>query len=171
MRIGLNAHLLSQQAGYRSAGINGYIANLLRQLPANAPDSWQFQALVGAANTAQIERVKMSHSAFDTRSPMRRIFWEQTLQPLKLRQFDLYHAMAFVAPIVLTAPMVVTVYDLSFLRFPDRLSAARRHYLRSMTALTCSRARRVLAISQSTADDLVAFGCAGKQDRCDATGL
>ena len=33
--------------------------------------------------------------------------------------------LAFVAPIVLNAPMVVTVYDLSFLHFPDRLSAAR----------------------------------------------
>ena len=51
--------------------------------------------------------------------------------------------MAFVAPVILTAPMVVTVYDLSFLRFPARLSAARRLYLRAMTAFTCARARRV----------------------------
>ena len=154
MRIGLNAHLHSQRASYRSAGIAGYIANLLRCLPAQAPDHWQFEALVGAANSAQFERVKMSRAALDTQSPLRRIVWEQALQPLKLRQFDLYHALAFVAPIVLPAPMVVTVYDLSFLRFPDRLSPARRHYLRHMTALTCARARRVLAISQSTADDL-----------------
>ena len=53
--------------------------------------------------------------------------------------------------------MVVTVYDLSFLRFPARLSAVRRLYLRAMTSLTCVRARRVLAISQSTADDLTAL--------------
>ncbi len=53
--------------------------------------------------------------------------------------------------------MVVTVYDLSFLRFPGRLSRARRLYLQGMTALTCARARRVLAISQSTADDLTAL--------------
>lgn len=155
MKIGLNAHLHSQQAGYRSAGIKGYITNLLRHLPACAPDCWQFEALVGSENSAQFERVKMSRSALDTRSPLRRIVWEQTLQPLSLRQFDLYHALAFVAPIVLTAPMLVTVYDLSFLRFPERLSPARRLYLRHMTALTCWRARRVLAISQSTADDLV----------------
>ena len=50
--------------------------------------------------------------------------------------------------------MVVTVYDLSFLHYPARLSVARRLYLRALTALTCARARRVLAISQSTANDL-----------------
>lgn len=154
MIIGLNAHLHSQQAGYRSAGIAGYIANLLRQLPACAPDHWQFEALVGAANSAEFERIKMSRAALDTQSPLRRIVWEQALQPLKLRQYDLYHALAFVAPIVLAAPMVVTIYDLSFLRFPERHSRTRRLYLRHMTALTCARARRVLAISQCTADDL-----------------
>ena len=170
MKIGLNAHLHSQQAGYRSAGIAGYIANLLRQLPARAPDDWQFEALVGAANTAQFEGVKMSRAALETGSPLRRIVWEQALQPLKLRQYDLYHALAFVAPIVLTAPMVVTVYDLSFLRFPERHSLTRRLYLRHLTALTCARARRVLAISQCTADDLVdLLGVAA--DKIDVTPL
>ena len=157
MKIGFNAHLLSQQHGYRSAGIHGYIANLLRHLPSLAPVDWQFEALVGGANSATFPGVSMSRADLDTESPLRRIFWEQAVQPLKLRQFDLYHALAFVAPLVLTAPMVVTVYDLSFMRFPARLSAARRLYLRSMTRLTCARARRVLAISQSTADDLVAL--------------
>ncbi len=157
MKIGFNAHLLSQEHGYRSAGIHGYIANLLRHLPSLAPIDWQFEALVGAANSATFAGVSLSRARLDTESPLRRILWEQTVQPLKLRQFDLYHALAFVAPLILTAPMVVTVYDLSFMRFPARLSAARRLYLGSMTRLTCARARRVLAISQSTADDLVAL--------------
>jgi len=154
MRIGLNAHLLSGRAGYRSAGIHGYINNLLRELPAQAPGGWQFEAMVGAENRATFPGIRMAPAHLDTESPWRRVFWEQALQPWQLRRYDLYHALAFVAPIVLTAPMVVTVYDLSFLRFPGRLSAARRLYLRAMTALTCARARRVLAISQSTADDL-----------------
>jgi glycosyltransferase involved in cell wall biosynthesis len=156
MRIGLNAHLLSGRAGYRSAGIHGYIYNLLRRLPTQAPANWQFEAMVGAANSASFPGVSMARAPFDTESPVSRVFWEQTLQPWQLRRFDLYHALAFVAPIILTTPMVVTVYDLSILHYPARLSAARRHYLRALTALTCARARRVMAISQSTADDLAA---------------
>ena len=170
MRIGLNAHLLSGQAGYRSAGIHAYISNLLRHLPEQAPVGWQFQAMAGAATSASFPGVSMSRARMNTAGPLRRIFWEQALQPWQLRGLDLYHALAFVAPVVLTAPMVVTVYDLSFLRFPARLSAPRRLYLRALTALTCARARRVLAISQSTADDLTAqFGLAA--DKIDVTPL
>ena len=154
MKVGLNAHLLSDQSGYRSAGIHSYIAHLLKYLPAQAPADWQFQAMVGASNSASFAGVKMSRAPFDTSSPWRRILWEQVFQAGQLREFDLYHAMAFVAPLYLNAPMVVTVYDLSFLLFPERLSAARRWYLRYFTALTCRRALRVLAISHSTAKDL-----------------
>ncbi len=156
MKIGLNAHLLSGRAGYRSAGIHGYISNLLRWLPSCASADWRFEAMVGAGNSAAFPGVHMRRARFDTEPVWRRVLWEQTLQPWPLRRFDLYHAMAFVAPVILTAPMVVTVYDLSFLRFPARLSAARRLYLRALTALTCARARRVLAISRSTAKDLTA---------------
>ena len=170
MRIGLNAHLLSGRAGYRRAGIHGYISNLLRLLPTHAPSDWQFEAMVGAANSASFPGVNMMRAPFDTESPLRRIFWEQTLQPWQLRRNDLYHALAFVAPIVLPAPMVVTVYDLSFLRYPARLSAARRLYLRAMTALTCARARRVLAISQSTANDLTTL-LGVPADKIDVTPL
>ena len=154
MKIGLNAHLLSRQASYRAAGIHSYIYNLLRHLPASAPANWRFQAMVGAANPAAFDGITMRRARFDTESPARRILWEQTFQPAQLKQFDLYHALAFAAPLWLTAPMVVTVYDLSFIRWPDRLTRARRLYLRMFTALTCRRAQRVLTISQSTAADL-----------------
>lgn len=157
MRIGLNAHLLSGRAGYRRAGIHGYISNLLRLLPAHAPTDWHFEAMVGAGNSASFPGVSMARAPFATESPALRVFWEQTIQPLQLRRYDLYHALAFVAPVVLTAPMVVTVFDLSFLHYPARLSVSRRLYLRALTSLTCARARRVLAISQSTANDLRAY--------------
>ena len=157
MKIGLNAHLLSGQAGYRAAGIHSYIANLLSHLPKQAPADWQFEAMVGAGNPGRMDGVHVSRAAFDTSRPWRRILWEQLIQPGRLHRYDLYHAMAFVAPLALRAPMVVTVYDLSFLRYPERLSPTRRAYLRHFTALTCRRARRILAISRSTAADLSAL--------------
>ncbi len=156
MHIGLNAHLLSAQPGYRSAGIHGYIDGLLRHLPAAVPSDWQLTAFVGAANPTQIDGMTMRRSRMDTEAPLRRILWEQAFQPFALGGIDLYHALAFVAPLALTKPSVVTIYDLSFIHYPERLPAARRLYLRLLTGLTCRRARRVLAISQSTARDLTA---------------
>jgi glycosyltransferase involved in cell wall biosynthesis len=156
MYIGLNAHLLSARAGYRSAGIHQYIDHLLRALPSVVPPDWQLCALVGAANHSGYTGIQMQRAAFDTESPLKRIVWEQVFQPWSLSRFDLYHALAFVAPVLLPAAMIVTLYDLSFIHYPERLPAARRMYLERMTRLTCQRARRVIAISHSTARDAAA---------------
>lgn len=155
MYIKLNAHLLSGRAGYRSAGIHHYIDGLLRHLGAEAPPGWRFTAHVGAQYAGEAyPRIKMACALWNTESPPRRILWEQLVQPFALRGADLHHALAFVAPLVNPAPTVVTVYDLSFIHYPERLSASRRAYLRLLTERTCRRARRVIAISHSTARDL-----------------
>jgi glycosyltransferase involved in cell wall biosynthesis len=154
MNIGLNATLLSNQPGYRSAGINQYIDRLLEHLPAAAPPDWRLTALVSAGSQAQYPGMTLRPAHWDTESPIRRIANEQLLQPWQLGQFDLFHALAFVGPLVQLAPMVVTVYDLSFIHYPERMPASRRLYLRLLTGLTCRRARRVLTISESTARDV-----------------
>lgn len=156
MHIGLNAHLLSSQAGYRTAGIHGYIDGLLRHLSIEAPREWQFTAMVGREYRTEYPGVIMERAQFNTELPSRRILWEQIVQPPLLRRFDLYHALAFVSPLLLDRPSIVTVYDLSFIHYPERLSPARRLYLRLLTGLSCRRARRVIAISHSTARDLTA---------------
>ena len=155
MNIGLNAHLLSGQAGYRSAGIHGYIYNTLAHLAEAAPPDWQFTTMVGASNRSRFSGMTMRRSRFDTTRPLQRIIWEQMFQPAQLGPFDLYHALAFVAPLWLNTPLVVTVYDLSFLHYPQVLTTARRLYLRLFTRLTCQRARRIIGISQSTASDVI----------------
>ena len=154
MHIGLNAHLLSSQTSYRAAGIHGYIYHLLANLRGAAPDDWRFTALVGAGNPHRFDGVEVRPARFSTVSPLRRIAWEQFVQPWELGAFDLVHALAFVSPLVLRRPSVVTVYDLSFVHYPQVLSPARRWYLRLFTGLSCRRARRVIAISHSTARDV-----------------
>ncbi|HLA41814.1 MAG TPA: glycosyltransferase, partial [Aggregatilineales bacterium] len=156
MKIALNAHLLSAQTGYRSAGIHGYIYHTLRCLPDAAQDA-EFDVLTGAGNPPEHPRMHIHRSRFSTANPIRRIIWEQVIQRSVLRKLapDLYHGMAFVAPMGLHIPSVVTVYDLSFIRYPAGLSTARRLYLKLFTRQSCNQAARVIAISQSTARDLV----------------
>jgi glycosyltransferase involved in cell wall biosynthesis len=149
--IGMNAHLLSAEKGYRRAGIHGYIWQLLDHLPAVDP-AWSYTALVGEGSPPA--GVQVRRSRLRTGHPLRRIIWEQTAQPWQLGDFDLIHELAFVAPLIMPRPFVVTVYDLSFIRYPERLPRIRRLYLRLFTGLSCRRARRVMAISQSTADDV-----------------
>lgn len=154
--IVLNAHLLSAQAGYRSAGIHGYIYNTLRHLPEVEP-AYRYHVLVGEGQAPTHEHFTLHRSRFSTAQPIRRILWEQLMQPAVLRWLkpDLVHGMAFVLPLLSGVPAVVTVYDLSFIRFPQALSRTRRWYLQLFTRRSCQKARRVIAISDSTANDLV----------------
>ncbi len=155
-QIGINAHLLSEQAGYRRAGIHGYIANTLRYLPGADPDL-HYTVFVGEGTPEAASRLQIRRSWLPTGRPLARILWEQAALPWQLGGLDLLHGMAFVTPLLSRCPTVVTIYDLSFIRYPDRLSTARRLYLQRLTGLSARRARRVIAISESTARDVTAL--------------
>ncbi|MBN2470250.1 MAG: glycosyltransferase family 4 protein [Anaerolineae bacterium] len=152
-RIGINAHLLSGQAGYRRAGIHGYIANTLRCLPAADP-GLRHTVFVGEGTPPDDPAFTVRRSRLPTGSPLVRILWEQAVQPWQTGGLDLLHGMGFVSPVIARCPAVVTIYDLSFIYYPDRLSAARRLYLQMLTGFSARRARRVIAISESTAQDV-----------------
>jgi glycosyltransferase involved in cell wall biosynthesis len=157
-RIGLNAHLLSLDRSYRGAGINGYIHQLLRHLPdvqdGGRPD-FAYTAFLFDVGFASPAGLEVARSRCDTRSPWRRILWEQTVLAANTRRLDLIHGLAFAAPIASGCPSVVTVHDLSFLRFPSAFHSANRSYLSWITRASTRRAARVIAVSESTRQDVI----------------
>ena len=158
--IGLNAHLLSLSQSYRGAGISWYIYNLLKNLPSVSPDNFNYGAfLFDTAFKTQAPQMSLYFSRLPTYRPIVRIFWEQVIQPFALRRagVDMLHAMAFVAPLAAPCPFVVTIYDLSFMRYPDAFKPFNRWYLRTFTANSVKRARAVIAISESTRQDVINF--------------
>ena len=159
VHVGLNAHLLSRQPGYRRAGIHNYIQQIIRHLPAS-DDQLQFTVFADHVPVEQEEYpdgLSWKTSRWPTERPWTRIVWEQLAQPWALRQagVHLLHAMAFVSPLLASVPAVITVHDLSFLRFPEQFRPLNRLYLSTMTRHSCRRARRVIAVSQATADETV----------------
>ena len=157
MKIGMNAHLLTaQEGGYRAAGIHGYIYHSLKHLAQVAPSDWEFTAMVGSKNGHYFDGIQMQRALLNTELPTRRIVWEQLIQPFQMGGYDLYHSWAFVKPLLHPPmPTVVTIYDLSFVHYPQVLSRSRRVYLQTMTRHACEQATRVLAISESTARDVL----------------
>ena len=160
--VGLNAQLLSGQAGYRSAGIHGYIYHLLHHLP-QADPTFRYTVFTGrgrpvpSGGPGRQATLTVRATRWPTERPLVRILWEQVAQPWALRQarVDLLHALAFVAPLWSPCPTVVTVHDLSFLRFPERFRPANRLYLTWMTRLSARRARRIIAVSHYTRTEVV----------------
>lgn len=158
--VGLNAQLLSLRQSYRSAGISWYIFNLLRHLPA-ADTSVRYTAFVSDPDFQPQNGLAVRRSSLPAKHPVARILWEQTALPAALRQSgaDLLHALAFVSPLANRLPTVLTIYDLSFVRFPQLFRPFNRWYLQTFSRVSARRADAVIAISESTRHDVIsAFG-------------
>ncbi len=163
--IGLDAHLLSLTQTYRGAGINGYIYQLLHHLPeagarergAYAGTPLQYIAYLHDPRFEAPEGLTVRRSRWDTVSPWRRIAWEQTRLAVESRRLHLLHGLAFATPLTAACPTIVTVPDLSFLRFPEAFRPFQRAYLSLITRISTRRAARVIAISESTRQDVIAL--------------
>jgi glycosyltransferase involved in cell wall biosynthesis len=157
-RIGINAHLLSGQAGYRQAGIHHYIRQLLNHLPDDP--ALDYRIFTGEAGRGRVRAsLTVRTTRLPTQHPLVRIGWEQLAWPLVARQerLDLLHSMAFVTPVLNRLPTIVTVYDLSFLSHPERYTRLRRLYLATQARRSCRAATRVVTIYRAARDDIVRF--------------
>ncbi|MCA9972892.1 MAG: glycosyltransferase family 4 protein [Anaerolineales bacterium] len=156
MRIGINAHLLSGIPGYRRAGIHQYIAHVLQALPAAAPRPAYLVYTQDRETLAGSAHLQLRPSRWPTERRAVRILWEQLAWPLLARRagVDLLHSMAFVTPVVSEIPAVVTVFDLSFMHYPESFPPLQRLYLQRQTRRSCRAARRVITISESSRQDV-----------------
>ena len=150
--VAINAHLLSGRAGYRSAGVHRYIQHLLRHL-GQADDRLRYTVLLGEGVLPPNVMLPSVRSSWPTGRAAVRVAWEQLVQPWVLRRVeaDLVHGPVFVAPLFAHCPTVVTIHDLSFIRFPALFRPAQRLYLTAMTRLSARRARRLIAVSDHAA--------------------
>lgn len=153
--VAINAHLLSGHAGYRSAGVHQYISHLLRYL-GRADDELRYTVLLGEGVLSADFPLPAIRSRWPTGRAAGRVLWEQLVQPWVLRRIgaDLVHGTAFVGPVLASCPAVITIHDLSFIRFPDLFRPANRLYLKVLTRLSARRARRLIAVSRYTAEEV-----------------
>jgi glycosyltransferase involved in cell wall biosynthesis len=135
--------------GRHRTGDETYVENLLRALPAAAPD---------VRLTALTRRPELVPPGVE---PLRLPAWSQELRmavrvPLLLRRLrpSLAH-FVHALPLALPCPAVLTVQDLSFERDASLMGRRETAIFRFVVPRSARRARRVLAISQRTKDDLV----------------
>jgi glycosyltransferase involved in cell wall biosynthesis len=154
-RVGLIATLLSTRQSYRGAGLHTYSYQLLRHLPSEGR-RLDYAAFVNDPDYVPPAGVVLHRASRWSQRPALRIAWEQAALPLAARrqEVDLLHGLAYVLPLAAGMPGVVTVHDLTFRLFPEAFAPGNRLYLSTMTAASCRRARRIIAVSQATADDV-----------------
>lgn len=135
--------------GRDRTGDETYVANLLRELPAAAPDL-RFAALTRRPDLVPdgIEPIHVPARVQELRMAVR--------LPLLLRRLrpSLVHFVHAFPP-ALPCPGVLTVQDLSFERDASLMGRRETATFRLTVPRSARRAARVLAISQRTKDDLV----------------
>jgi glycosyltransferase involved in cell wall biosynthesis len=159
MHICVNAQLISDQAGYRGAGVNNYGRQLLKALGSAAlagKTEHRFTAFVHTPDLV-IPGVELIVGNPLLERPAARIAWEQTVLPVALarRKAQVVHGLVNVLPLASSARGIVTVHDLAFVRTPAMLPPLKRAYLTRLCAASVARARAVIVVSRQTADDVV----------------
>ena len=83
--------------------------------------------------------------------------WLRVALPWRLwrDRADLVHLPSTIVPPILPCPAVVTVHDLAWARYPETYDPADLHMQTQVVPRSIRRAAHVIAVSQSTADDLV----------------
>src|SRR6266545_1400505 len=135
--------------GRERTGEETYLANLLRELPALAPDF----RLAAVTRHPELVPEGVEPVALPARSQELRMAWSlpgllRRLQPA-LAHFQ--HAVPLRCP----CPAVVTVHDLSFERDPSMLGLKDRLVFRTVVPRAACKAARLIAVSERTKADLV----------------
>jgi glycosyltransferase involved in cell wall biosynthesis len=138
----------------RDFGIGTYIRGLLGGLA--GLDRFELQALVlpgdevllpaGVTTTASAA----THYSFGELTAVRRAI--STAKP------DLFHAPHYVVPLFPPRATVVTIHDLMHLTRPEHATPAKRAYARWMIGRALRLSARVIAVSEATKREILAFG-------------
>jgi glycosyltransferase involved in cell wall biosynthesis len=90
------------------------------------------------------------------RSPLWRIFWQQTQMPGLLRRLGVNHllALAYTAPLRCPVPYTLEVHDTIALRRPDLCSRANALHMRSLMPRAIRGAERIITAASAEADHI-----------------
>jgi len=155
VRIALDARLVTYQRG----GIGQYILHLIEELPRLA--EWR----AGDDLTVLRSRKELAPLIGDKTAHVRDVaLWtpphnrfEQLGLPLELARLrcDLLHSPDFIPPWRGRFRRLITVHDLTFLYYPQFLTAESRHYYNGQIERAVRVANHISADSTNTKDDLV----------------
>ena len=158
MHLAVNASDL----GRRRGGNESYVVGLIQGLAAVAPCRGVRVTLIVAAEGAAIARSLAGPAGLDVVSTgaYRRLpflLWQQTAALRRLRPD--WYVSTFFLPLALPAPCraSVLIHDLAFRAHPDYFPPSIAAYMRLLAGLAVRQARRVVALSEFTREELLRF--------------
>ena len=146
MRIGIDARMIEH------SGIGTYIRNILLRLPELSDNEY---VLFGDPNKLEKYNMPVIKSDFPIYSLAEQIFFPNVIKKAGL---DLFHSMHYTMPVVYSGKIVVTIYDLIHLIFPEYLpSKLGCLYAKFMINSACKKSKKIITISENTKDDVMKY--------------
>ncbi len=155
MRIGIDY----TAAVHQRAGIGRYARGLVRAL-AQLDRENEYLLLVAGRPKEECTFPVNFRLRYLPLSPHRvTILWQRLRLPLPADLFtgplDLFHSPDFVLPPLCRGKSILTIHDLSFLRYPEGADPRLRWYLTQAVPRSIGQADLLLADSQNTKSDLI----------------
>ena len=143
----------------QSAGIGRYARNLIRALSDLDRDNDYVLYSAGGASDERPWPDNYRRIRLPVTDRHLAIVWQRLRLPLPVEwitgRVDVLHSPDFVLPPTRRARTVLTVHDLSFMRFPECSSPPLLEYLMRSVPRSVARADLILADSESTRQDLI----------------
>jgi glycosyltransferase involved in cell wall biosynthesis len=155
-RVGLNAVFLEPPMG----GLETYVRAIVPELVRLAPDV-RFSVFCSRNGCEQLRSEDWSSEVELVTHPLLGIRGTKAIAEMTVlgaiagRRVDLLHSVAFTAPLRTAAVNVVMLPDVIWIVAPDQDSGATMRLWRLVVPPIARRADRLIAISQSGADDIV----------------
>ncbi len=148
MRIGIDARLTY----YRTGGISTTIRRLVREL--ETLDHTNDYTIFHRRRAP--ETVSSRFRRVDLLTPSHHRIERAALSvELAPHRLDVFHSTDFIPPLRGARRHVITVYDLTFLRYPQFLTAESHRYYNDQIHAAVRHADHILTISRASCDDIV----------------
>ncbi len=149
VRVALDARVLTIQS--ELAGIGQYINQLVQESQ--------------AMGTHEVELVPLSFRADPTRpyvtvvNSIAKLPWQSVAVPWHLwrHHYDVFHGPAFSVPPMTRTPLVTTIHDVTYLRFPKTVNDDTLRYLTRVVPLSLARSEAVVVPSSEVKDDVLRY--------------
>jgi len=159
LRIGIDC----TAAIHQQAGIGRYTRGLVEALAKLGGKHEYVLFVAGGKSPSADFSVKVSNNLRIRRVPLSErfltIMWHRLRLPLPVDMFigsvDVFHSPDYVLPPLRRGRKVVTIHDLSFIRYPEGAEPSLRQYLMQAVPDAVRRADLVLADSENTRQDII----------------
>jgi glycosyltransferase involved in cell wall biosynthesis len=159
MRVGINASKFFEV----NTGVGRYTSNLCKYiLEADGKNDYFLYSpsQMGIVIRTDRTKIQFKKSGIAPKNNTLRILWEQVTLPYYSMndRLDLFHYTDHSLSILKrTHPVIITVHDIAYVRFPNLLNKSRRIYKKNILKMSIKKADIIVADSYSTKRDIIEF--------------